>query len=501
MLLLLASLVAIVHLHWNVPQSQFLQIRAEPYGPIEYVDFEGAVRAGKSTPAAAKLATYALEYPGIHLAAARWSQDNLDAQVKPIWRDTARQFGIVLRWNPHEEFDELDNGSRVYLRALKSSEETQRYSKLAGLTLACLWLDQAEEVPQDVADAYVPARLSQPGFPHEVWYTPNPPDEDHWVAHQFPEIAPPPHHTYIRTSVYDNRHNLGDAYIADLEAKYPVGSPLRRRFIDGRRGLRVIGKPVYAGYFRREHHVAEELLLNRELPLIETIDYGHHHPCVLWQQFLPWGGLHWLGGLMGADLFLEDFAPIIKQQRAQWFPKAREIWWASDPAGSANNSSGVQKTGIEVLNDNGIYPRTIANSNSPVMRDFALQTIAGYLRRRTPRGTEAFQIHASRWKVVSARGDETRTFGVDAFEAGYVWGPRPVRVGNKLINIPLKDGYYEHVMNCGEYGVLNYGPAQPSKVDEDKLARQAQARAQRDDDPVPGGFRRRGGASRGRGGY
>lgn len=499
MLLLLASLVAAVHLHWNVPQSQFLQLHGTPHGPIEYVDFEGAVRAGKSTPAAAKLATYALEYPGIHLAAARWTQDNLDAQVKPLWRATARQFGLAPKWNPHEEFDELDNGSRIYLRALKSSEDAARYSKLAGLTLAVLWIDQPEEAPVDVIDAYVPARLSQVGYPHEVWYTPNPPSEDHWLAVQFPELGGAPHHTYIRTSVYDNRHNLGDAYIADLEAKFPVGSPLRRRFIEGKRGLSVVGKPVYAGYFVRDRH-AVPVDLNPEVPLIECIDFGHHHPCAVWLQFLPWGALHVLGGVMGKDLFLEDFAPIVKTVRAEWFRRAKDVWACCDPAGTHQNSTGVAKTGLEVLRDNKIHPRWIEASNSPTMRDYALQTIAGYMRRRTPRGTEAFAVHPRRWRVVSATGDVPRAFGPDGFEAGYVWGPRPVRVGNRLMNVPLKDGNYEHAMNCTEYGVLNYGPAQPSQVDEEKLQRQAVARAQRDD-PEDLLQRRGYGRGRGRGGY
>ena len=38
----------------------------------------------------------------------------------------------------------VGTGSIVYLRALKASEETQRYSKLAGLTLAILGINQAE---------------------------------------------------------------------------------------------------------------------------------------------------------------------------------------------------------------------------------------------------------------------------------------------------------------------------------------------------------------------
>ena len=44
--------------------------------------------------------------------------------------------------------------------------------------------------------------------------------------------------------MYDNRVALGEAYIQALEAAYSAGSVLRRRFIEGLRGLSVVGDPV-----------------------------------------------------------------------------------------------------------------------------------------------------------------------------------------------------------------------------------------------------------------
>src|SRR5688572_30450189 len=170
--------------NWNAPQSQFKQIRGVPNGPIQYIDYEGAVRAGKTTAPASKACDYAIEYSGIHLCASRWKDTDLWAQVVPAWRDMVRRYGLRTKWHPDEQYDEiLPYGSRMYLRALHTNELDSRYSKLAGLTLAILWVDQPEEVPEDVIDAYVPARLSQPGFPKELWLTPNPVDEtDHWIA-------------------------------------------------------------------------------------------------------------------------------------------------------------------------------------------------------------------------------------------------------------------------------------------------------------------------------
>jgi hypothetical protein len=71
--------------------------------------------------------------------------------------------------------------------------------------------------------------------------------------------------------------------------------------------------------FNRALHV-QPLTYNPKLPLLEGIDFGRHHPCIVWAQYTPYGQIHYLGGLMGQDLFLEDFLPVAKQYRAQWFP-------------------------------------------------------------------------------------------------------------------------------------------------------------------------------------
>lgn len=450
-----------VRMVWNYPQSQFMQIRAVPGDVIEYIDLEGAVRAGKSTPAVAKVGTYAVEHPGIHMAACRWTQDALDAQLKPLWRDTAAKMGLRLRWNPREEYDEIVGcGSRVYLRALKASDENTRYGKLGGLTLAVLHIDQPEEVPHDVFDAYVPARLSQPGFPHECWLTPNPPGENHWIAKLFPEAGAPPHHTYIRTTVYDNRANVGDAYIQDLEAAYPSGSALRRRFVEGCRGLAAQGEPVYAGYFLRRTHEVDPLAMNREVALLEGWDFGHSHPCVVWAQFLPWGALHVLGGVMGESMFIEDFCPMVLQSRGQWFPNPLEVRSTGDPAGSTQNSQGTNRSAADVLKANGISLDVLAGANHPDKRNTALQAISGYMRRLTGQGV-GFAV-SPRFLVLGRNHQRPINVLVDALEAGYVWDEHSTASSSSpSTRRPKKDGYYDHCMNCLEYIALKFGPAIP----------------------------------------
>lgn len=439
-----------VRFKWNVPQTKFLLTRAQRGGPIVYLDNEGAVRAGKSTPAAAKLCMYVRECPGIQMAACRWSQDALDAQVRPLWRDMAKRFGLTLKWHADEEYDEVvgtegpgGTPSRVYLRALKASDDANRYSKLAGLTLAVVWIDQPEEVPEDVFMAYVPARLSQPGYPHECWLTPNPPGESHWLAQKFPLEGIAANHHYIRTSVYDNRENLGEAYIADLEAAYPPGTALRRRFIDGQRGLAAVGEPVYKGYFARRQH-ERDIRFNRDAPLYEAWDFGHHHPAVCWIQLLPGGCLAILGGVMGESLFLEDFVPEVVAIRSQWCPNPIEVLTTGDPAGTALSSQGTNKSAADVLKAYDIHLRVISGANHPNARHAAIQTMAAYMRRMTPSGP-ALAVNPRFW-IISKTARRMSPVLVDGLEAGYVWDDAPAQTG--AIRKPKKDGFYDHGMNC-----------------------------------------------------
>ncbi|MBP1778781.1 MAG: Phage terminase, large subunit, family [candidate division NC10 bacterium] len=428
-----------------------------------YVDFEGAVRAGKTTPALLKVVNSCQEHPGIQWLICRWTQDATDAQLKARFRELCPSQALG-GWNAQEQYFEIRTRaapSRIYVRGLKASEDSARYSKFAGLTLAGVYVDQPEELPHDFYLA-LKARLSQPDSPHQMLLTPNPPNEDHWLAKEFPVDNSRPEHVYIRTTVYDNRAALGEEYIADLEAAYPPGTVLRRRFIEGLRGLSVVGEPVYGGYFQRPLHVVEDLACHPEAPLYEGWDFGHGHPCVVWAQFLPIGALHVLGGVMGAAMFIEDFCPIALQYRAQWFPKVLEVRSTGDPAGQSFSPHGVATSAFDVLAKHGVKLQSVPSANRVDRRDVAIQSIAGYMRRLTSTGP-AFHV-ASRFVVVTARSSQSTPVLVDGFEAGYVWDSRSTAsTSNPNTRRPLKDGYYDHGQNCLEYILLAYGPTVENK--------------------------------------
>lgn len=468
---------------WGPGASEALQATER------YIDLEGGIRAQKTTALCAWIAIGAVEHPGSNSFLCRYTDHDLSAILKPKWREYCAASHITVNWNAQEECDEIRVGatiSRVYLKGLKSSDETQRFSKLRGPTLSRFGIDQAEELPPDYWPE-IQGRVSQPGFPQQIMLTPQPVNPDHWIAKEFPEDNRRPGFKYIRTNCYDNRVNLGDAYIEELERIYLEGTADRRTLLEGRRGLASKGIPVYKDSFRRGAHVNNALRMNPQVPLVECWDYGHSHPCVVWLQLFA-GQLLILGGVMGEDMSIDQFAPIALEARAQWFPNPMEILTTGDPAGLAQSSQGLPETLKDILATLGIYITCVDGANRVEVRDQAIKVIARYMSA-TSMGRPGFQVNEQRFTVVSkdSSGNPSISFRpvlADGFEAGYVWGKSATSGPNVNIRQPKKDGYYDHSQNCVEYGVIAYGPMGMTQKDEARLERLAVKRAQRDEDPA-----------------
>lgn len=419
-----------------------------------HIDLEGAIRSGKTTAALVKVLASCLAHPGIHWLICRYSDDDTKTKLKPVWERLCLEAGVPMQWHPEGKYYELANGAWVYAFGLKAQDLTMRYSKFRGVTLAGIYNDQTEELPYDVYEELT-GRLSQVGYPQQILLTPNPPDENHWLSMRYPEDNHVAGHRYYRVSVYDNAHNLAPETLEGLDMAYPVGHAKHGPMLLGTRGVNVIGQPVYGALdprqpetaaFQRARH-ERVIALDPTLPLYEAIDFGKHHPCVVWMQYTPWGGLRVLGGILGQHLYLEDFAPMVQQYRQRWFPDALDVASCCDPAGSHDNSQGVRANGVQLLRDLGFAVRYKVDSNTPDVRLTMIERLAGHMRRRDPHG-EAFQVSRERWLRISSTSVVVHPFVADALQAGYVWDAHYVSVGNKQMRKPKKDGWFEHGMNC-----------------------------------------------------
>jgi len=281
--------------------------------------------------------------------------------------------------------------------------------------------------------------------------TPNPPSPDHWLVKEFPEDNHIAGHRYICTSVYDNAHIIGRDYINQLEQDYPKGHVLRRRFIEGKRGLSIVGDPVYKNVFSRGLHV-QEIEFLPDFPLVESWDFGQKHPAVSWHQFTPWGWWNVLGCYQGDQQFIDETVPIVAAVRNELFPDLQHIRVCCDPAGADKQGHGIRTTAVDVLNQHlrlvygaAVGAQFISGSNRPEKREWCIQQTSGYMSRIV-RGRPAFAIHA-RCEIL-----------IDGFEAGYVYDDRTF-INAALPNLRRvkKDGFYDHLQNTSEYALLNFG--------------------------------------------
>lgn len=444
----------VVEMRWRGPIADFLRDETPE------IDLEGALSSGKTTACLWKVFNSLHAYPGIHWWIGRYGDGETQTKVRPAFEAVCQQAGSIPAWNAKELSYDFANGSKCFAYGLKSPDALSRYSKMRGMGVAGIYNDQTEELPEDFS-LELRLRLRQPGFPHQLIFSPNPPNVTHWLAQQFPPDNRNPRRKYYAVSIHDNAHNLPAELLQAALDAYPVEHAKHRSVILGQRGMNVAGDPVYRGAFVRAlHEVA--LSFDRELPLYVALDFGKHHPCLIAKQISPLGQGRFLGGILGQHLYLDDFLAIGQQKLREWFPGAR-VEWCCDPAGAADTSHGTQGA-VKTLATHGIRPRYVADSNSPAVRLAMVERMAAQMRRRAADRSEAFQINNDRehWLVISAQSTTPDAFLADGFEAGYVWDEHMVSVGNKQVRKPKKDGWYEHGQNCAEYLEVNFG-TEPEK--------------------------------------
>ena len=437
-------------MRWRGPIAAFMQDETPE------IDLEGALSSGKTTACLWKVFNSLHDKPGIQWWMGRYGDGETQTKVRPAFEEICQKAGSVPTWNAKELSYDFPNGSKCYAYGLKSPDALSRYSKMRGMGVAGIYNDQTEELPEDFS-LELRLRLRQPEYPHQLIFSPNPPNVTHWLAAQFPADNRIPGRKYYAISIHDNAHNLPAELLNAALRAYPPEHAKHRSVILGLRGMNVTGEPVYKGAFVRGiHEVA--LAYDPALPLEMSLDFGKHHPCVIFRQVSPLGQVRYLGGILGQQLYLDDFLHLVLRYRQRWFPGATEIRECCDPAGAADTSHGTAGA-VKTLRERGIRPRYVPDSNSPAVRLAMVERIAAQMRRRAADRSEAFAVNSDpeRWYTISERATTPDRFLADGFEAGYVWDEHMVSVGNKQVRKPKKDGWYEHGQNCVEYLEANFG--------------------------------------------
>lgn len=147
----------------------------------------GGQRSGKTYGGALKALIYNIHWPGARGMIVAPTHDMLREATLPTLFDLFHLSGmqptVHYDYIKHDKVVKLWHGGWI---SLASAEEPQR---LAGRTLAWEWLDEAGQMSFEVFKETA-ARLSQPGYPLQMWVTTTPNDlgPEHWIYQVwFPE--------------------------------------------------------------------------------------------------------------------------------------------------------------------------------------------------------------------------------------------------------------------------------------------------------------------------
>lgn len=457
----------------------------------EELDVEGARMSAKTWTISEKVRRSCLKYPGIWWLINRYSGTETENQLRPQFVKVCRSQGTEPEWNADESaywFPEVNGKvSKVFAFGLRTQSKDQRFAKIRGSGFAGVWNDQSEELPEDIGTE-IRALVRQPGYPHQLIFSPNPPSEDHFLADQFPEDVDLPGRKYYRLSLYDNRHNLDKGTIEKMEAAYPITHAKHKSLILGLRGPNITGAPVYEHAFLRTLHVTPTQV-DTESPLLESIHFGQKHPVWVAIQRTYYGGVIVQGGIIGKKLFLDDFLPIVQKFRAEWFSHALGVKTCCDPP-PAIGAEDVRFSNIATLKEFGFTPTWTLNSNAPDVREAIIQSIGGMMKRRHG-AHQAFQINAdpARFLMASTQVVKQTKLFVDAIEGSYVWDENLVSVSNKKVRQPRQDDLIEGSMRCLENLVSNYCALQITDAEKDaEDARNRQREHTGSHHPTPHGW-------------
>lgn len=442
---------------------------------------EGSLGCAKTTLFLDKELDAVLKYPGIKSLLFRWSQDAVDTKLRPAFEELLGIRGVSAAWDGKKNRFVFENESIVYMFGLKAVSVVEQYNKIRGLGVSRIAGDQIEEMAQPVAGELrgrlrpdLTATLQGKRFPFQLTFVANPSDTDFWLSKEFPEDNHVKGRRLYSISVFDNKH-LPQESKDSLIRQFPLEHPKHQTMVLGKRGPEIWGVPVFEGLYKRDIH-QRATTIRTDAPIFEGFEFGKHNPTWVFAQTMYAGGLSLLGGIRAEGMVLEDFLPLVKQYRGEWFPRGVKVQSCTSPMGDKANALSTRFTSLDILRDAIGTVHYRDNGNASDVRLALIESLSGQLRRRTTTGDESIAVNndPSRWLKASHDGVKESAFMHIAMEAGYTWDPHFVSVSSKEIKQPREDDKYANVVHCVEDIILNFLAGRPSE--EEREARAFKAR-------------------------
>lgn len=394
---------------------------------------KGALGSGKTRMAVEEVNTLMAEYPGIVI--------NVMRKTMPALRDsTLHEFLKFLDPNlgtyskKHENFN-CGNHSLVRFRGMDEA------TKQKGTEPAVVVMDEADEFTYEdflvLKGRIRQVNRSINGRPYPLYLILlfNPVDETHWLYKQFVLNADSYEQAggllLLELTTYDNLQNLPHDYIATTTAG--MSPDEIDRYIMGKWGALVKGKPVYADVLRADLHLMKWQFNPSVHVLLRGWDFGYNHPACVFRIKDPLNRKNIDFSMLGEKEFIDVFANrVLAQTLARYGPSVK-VFDYCDPRGhdkTANSTEGAESA-VAALNELGIHPigeRGIRAYKEPgikiVRKEFS--TLINAVPELTINPEDAMMRAAYFAKYV--RGDDGE---------------------------PVKDGFYEHPADADRYIAYN----------------------------------------------
>jgi hypothetical protein len=260
------------------------------------------------------------------------------------------------------------------------------------------------------------------------------PNEGHWLAditNKASESFDPDIERW-EISTYENWDNLPVSYRGSLER---MPESWKAKYLYGHFGFTPDGKPYYAGYKEHIHAGEFEHIQGREL--ICGWDFGYHHPAVLVTQKDMNDRWVWLREIIGNDITLEKFIDEVQSTLNLYYPGAAFKHYCDPAVVQVTDKSEI--TSLQILQSKGIYP------------DFRQSTYRE--RKEIIEGKLSTLVNGKPMLMLDNRYCRTAN---DGFLGGYHYPiHKEGQSFNQTYEMPFKDGFYEHIMNAGEYIAVN----------------------------------------------
>lgn len=405
----------------------------------------GAWGSGKSMSLIWEDIIEALEYPKSFGAIYRKTYPALrDTTKKDYLAECPPELIADIRETEGREQIEFVNGSVTIFRCLDDPK------KLGSTQFDRVKLDEAWEFSFEEFRTLGFGRLRGKIGPRRLAAASNPPNRDSWM-HDFFVRDANESTAIFHLSTYDNKLHLPPDYIANLER---MPESWKRKFLYGEWGVLVTGTPVFQN-FNSALHIVKEPSIIPTVPLMRGWDFGFHHPACVVLQVAPTGHaiIHW--EKLGRDQDLQSFCGEVLEEHARLFPYAKfedycDIAGAfANPQGLGVASPGAAKTGKD-RNHSAVAVMRAEFGLFPRFRKLGIFQSIEHLRKlvgQLASGVPLLRLSKDGCPIL-----------IDAFAGGYVLDTdRTEKLGGDgrapgvHQELPKKDGYYDHLMDCVRY--------------------------------------------------